>query len=186
LFVVIIIAGNVLGWFYAAPPVRLSYRGLGEISTAVIASLLPILGYLTMEGSLKPDALLLIPPSFLCGMAFILTVEIPDEDPDRLGYKRTWMVRYGGTFVFAAIAACFFFTTIYFFFIKSLYPYPLPVNSYILSIISLIPLSASLYGAVSKHRDVLEKTKVVNLIIVSLAVFLLLVNGYIFLLAIAN
>jgi len=32
-FLLITICGNLLGWFYAAPPVKLAYRGWGEIAT---------------------------------------------------------------------------------------------------------------------------------------------------------
>ena len=31
LFLVFVIVGNIVGWFYSAPPLRLVYRGLGEM-----------------------------------------------------------------------------------------------------------------------------------------------------------
>ena len=47
--VAIVIFGNGSIWFYSAPPLRLSYRGLGEITTMLTAGLiLPWFGYLIM------------------------------------------------------------------------------------------------------------------------------------------
>jgi 1,4-dihydroxy-2-naphthoate octaprenyltransferase len=38
--------GNLVGWFYSAPPLRLAYRGLGEFSTAAtVGFLVPAMGY---------------------------------------------------------------------------------------------------------------------------------------------
>lgn len=52
-FVVIIIAGlaGIMGYFYSAPPIRLSYRGLGEIAIAIIFGPLLMTGaYITAGG----------------------------------------------------------------------------------------------------------------------------------------
>ena len=78
--------GNLLGWFYAAPPFRLAYRGLGELSTAISAGILiPGMGYLAQRGALDSLGLLFAIPLMLYGLGFILAVEIPDESPDRIG-----------------------------------------------------------------------------------------------------
>jgi 1,4-dihydroxy-2-naphthoate octaprenyltransferase len=90
------IAGNAIGWYYSAPPVRLSARGLGEPATALtFGFLIPGLGYLAVSG--VPDLSLLVfsIPLILLGITFILTVEIPDSEADAGSGKRTFVVRHG-------------------------------------------------------------------------------------------
>lgn len=183
LFLEIIVIGNLLGWFYAAPPIKLSYRGLGEISTTIVATLLPILGYITINGSIKPDVLLLLPPISLTGLAFILSVEIPDEDADRLGNKKTWIVRLGNRFGFTAVTIFLFLSTCYFFIIAKIFPGTLPINSSVLILFSLIPLTFSCMGTIIKPTQKDAVLKLVNLSIAGLAIYLFLLNGYFLLLA---
>jgi 1,4-dihydroxy-2-naphthoate octaprenyltransferase len=182
LFLAIIITGNLLGWFYAAPPIRLSYRGWGEISTTIVATLLPILGYITTNGSIKSDMLLLLPPISLTGLAFILSVEIPDEDADRLGNKKTWIVRMGNRFGFTTVTVLLFLSTCYFLIIAKIFPDSLPINSSVLILLSLIPLTFSCIGTIIKPTQKDAVLKLVNLSIVGLAVYLFLLNGYFLLL----
>jgi 1,4-dihydroxy-2-naphthoate octaprenyltransferase len=179
----IIVVGNLFGWFYSAPPLRLSYRGWGELSTAVIGGLLPITGYLVINGRLNTVGLLLIPPLFLYGLAFILLVEIPDVEADQMGSKRTWAVRMGRSFIFFAVAGVFFISTIYFLCIPWFAPYPLPVNTLVLVLLSLIPLSVSCIAAVLKPIQKPGATRLANLNIFALSAFYLLVVGYFGLLA---
>jgi 1,4-dihydroxy-2-naphthoate octaprenyltransferase len=81
-FLGIVLLGNLLGWFYSAPPLRFAYRGLGELSMAVSIGLLIRFGYLVTSGQINMDGLLFIIPLMLYGLAFILNVEIPDMESD--------------------------------------------------------------------------------------------------------
>lgn len=92
----LLVLGNGIGWFYSAPPVRLSSRGLGEVATATaIGLLIPGMGYLAIAGSLDLTFLLAALPLLLYGVTFILSVEIPDREADALSGKRTFIVRNG-------------------------------------------------------------------------------------------
>jgi 1,4-dihydroxy-2-naphthoate octaprenyltransferase len=174
LFLEIVITGNLLGWFYAAPPIRLSYRGWGEISTTIVATLLPILGYITINGSINSDVLLLLPPISLTGLAFILSVEIPDEEADRLGNKKTWIVRLGNKFGFAAVTVFLLLSSCYFFIIAKIFPGTFPINSSVVILFSLIPLTISCMGTLIKPTQREMVLKLVNLSIGALAVYLFL------------
>src|SRR5512143_968793 len=79
-----VVLGNLVGWFYSAPPFRFSDRGLGEISYAFIAGfLVPSMGYLVMKGELDWNGIFFLIPLTLYGLVSILSVEIPDVEDDR-------------------------------------------------------------------------------------------------------
>ncbi|WP_437635350.1 prenyltransferase [Sorangium sp. So ce854] len=97
LLVPLAIAALLLLWAYSYPPLRLSYRGGGELLQMVgVGAVLPLYGYLAQGGDLDrlPVALLacLLPSHLGCAIATAL----PDEPSDRESAKRTLPVRVGG------------------------------------------------------------------------------------------
>ncbi|HNU61981.1 MAG TPA: prenyltransferase, partial [Methanofastidiosum sp.] len=69
IFLGYVIFGNLLGWFYTAPPIRLSYRGLGEISTMIaIGFVVPGMGYYVMKGLIDTNYLLFTIPLLMYGI----------------------------------------------------------------------------------------------------------------------
>ncbi len=101
-----------LSWAYSAPPLRLLSRGLGELTTALVVTLLtPLLGFYVRTGALGVLPLLGCLP--LCGLQFamLLTIELPDAASDAALGKRTLVVRRGaewGARCCAAIVALSF------------------------------------------------------------------------------
>ncbi len=88
-FLAFAIGGNLLGWFYTAPPLRLAYNGLGEITTMITFGLLmPGAGYFVAMGTLDPAFFAYSVPFFLYGLVFITSVEIPDMEGDIAGENR--------------------------------------------------------------------------------------------------
>lgn len=55
--------------------------------------LIPGFGYLVTNGRINQDGFLFFIPLMLYGLAFILTVELPDMESDRLGRKMTWVAQ---------------------------------------------------------------------------------------------
>lgn len=85
-----------LSWFYSAPPLRLSARGLGEATTALVVTLLtPLFAYQWLAGT--HSAVLVAACLPLCGLQFamLLTIELPDAAGDSATGKRTLVVRRG-------------------------------------------------------------------------------------------
>jgi 1,4-dihydroxy-2-naphthoate octaprenyltransferase len=85
----------VLALGYTAPPLRLSYRGLGEIDVGLTHSFFVVLcGYLFQGGNVG-DALpwLLSIPLWLAVLPSILLAGIPDYDADKAVCKKTLAVR---------------------------------------------------------------------------------------------
>ena len=90
------LAGVALAYFYHAPPVSLSYRGLGE--TAVGLAYGPLIGlgaYVVLSGEPFSPLLPLFVPLGLLITAFLWINEFPDHDADRAAGKRTLVVRLG-------------------------------------------------------------------------------------------
>ena len=102
-------AGLVLAWQYQAPPLRLSYRGLGELAVGLVyGPLLCAATVLVQRGHVPADAWLLSIPLGLLVGAFLWINEIPDCDADRSAHKRTLVARLGrraASRVFVAIVA---------------------------------------------------------------------------------
>ncbi|UCE74492.1 MAG: prenyltransferase [Methanomassiliicoccales archaeon] len=179
IFFIFVVFGNVLGWFYAAPPVRLSYRRMGELATVLTAGiLLPGMGYFVMRGAIDLFYLLFGIPLMLYGMAFILSVEIPDAEGDRLGNKRTMIVRKGRALGFKIVALCFLLCTIYFLSLFLLFPSAKEFGFLIIGLLSLLPLSIGFWGLLRKPRESAEASKLANRGVAALFTFMFLVDIY--------
>jgi len=169
---------NLVGWFYTAPPLRLVYRGLGELSNAITGGLLiPVMGYVVARGTLNSEGLVFTLPLMLYGLAFILSAEIPDMEADRLGHKHTWVARRGRSFSFTAVGVLMLAATGFFFGFPYLPSRALPLDFHILGLLSLLPLGVGVYGMVIKPLKKQAATRLANAIIISLAVFLILMGG---------
>ena len=95
-FVIYGILGGLLGYFYSAPPLKFSYRGLGElVSIFSIGFLIPGMGSLVASGSLDQSIALFVFPLSCYGLFFILTVEMPDLESDKIGQKKNMIVKWG-------------------------------------------------------------------------------------------
>jgi len=90
------VAGGLAAIFYEAPPIRWSYRGLGELMIALSYGPWMVLGSLylhTRELSWEAFAASLVPACFI--MALAVVNAIPDFHQDRLVGKRNLVVRVG-------------------------------------------------------------------------------------------
>ncbi len=96
-----------LSWFYTSPPLRLNYRGLGEITVAAVLTVaVPLLAHGLQVGHLAA------PPSLLCALgpiavlqaARMLTMNLSDHDGDARAGKRTLAVVLGPRRAVQAVA----------------------------------------------------------------------------------
>jgi 1,4-dihydroxy-2-naphthoate octaprenyltransferase len=178
-FLGFVVFGNLLGWFYTAPPVRLVYRRMGEIATVLTAGImLPGMGYLVMNGTFGWNFLILAMPLMMYGIAFILGVEIPDMEGDIRGNKRTMIVRNGRPFGFTVIAICFFLATLYFVIMAMFYNSVIPFRFEWLALLSLIPTGMGLAGLIKRPVETLVASKFANNEVAALFLFVFLVDIY--------
>ena len=87
----LLILGFVLGISYTAPPIKLSYRGLGEVNVALIHGFYVIIcGYVFQGGVLDTKIIWIISiPIFFSSLAGVALAGIPDLESDRLVSKKT-------------------------------------------------------------------------------------------------
>jgi 1,4-dihydroxy-2-naphthoate octaprenyltransferase len=90
------IAGLVLGWSYHGPPLRLAYRGLGELDVLVCyGPLVSLATYVIQTGTFSWDVVWLSLPLGVFTAAFLLANEFPDYLADQGAGKRNLVVRLG-------------------------------------------------------------------------------------------
>ncbi|MBV8759674.1 MAG: prenyltransferase [Deltaproteobacteria bacterium] len=88
----------VLAWSYSAPPLRLCARGLGEVTTALVVTVLvPLLGFQLQAPDWRglPLLALSIAPLALLQFAMLVAIEFPDAAGDAATGKRTLVVQLG-------------------------------------------------------------------------------------------
>ena len=86
----------VIGIQYSAPPLRLSYRGMGEIVIGVIFGCLNMIGVgYAANGAFSPEILLLSIPVGLLVMNIVYIHSILDYIPDKMVGKNTLAVLLG-------------------------------------------------------------------------------------------
>jgi 1,4-dihydroxy-2-naphthoate octaprenyltransferase len=183
-FFVFVVVGNLLGWFYAAPPLSLSYRGFSEITTVVAVGLmLPSSGYLILKASFDLILGVFALPCMLYALVFIICVEIPDMESDQRGNKNTLIVRKGRKFGFTLMTVSVFLASLWFLIVQMTNFVHLPVDFRLITLVSLLPLFLGILGLFRRTEDRDMATKLVSHEISALTIFLLTVNCYLFILA---
>jgi len=185
-FLIFVVIGNLFGWFYAAPPLKLSYRGLSEIMAIVMIGLMiPGMGYFILKRGFDALFLLFTPPSMLYGLAFIISVEIPDLEGDKLGKKNTLIVRTDRKFGFFLIASSYSFATAYFLILSLLNSLPRSLNYRFLTLLSMVPLVFGIHNLIHRTENREKATRLVTYNILGLSLFLVLLNSYLLYLVLA-
>jgi len=90
------VAGLLGGFFYTAPPVKLSYRTAGEVTIALLFGLLAVYGAYYLQTK-SVDFIPLMPAVIISIHIFlvILINEFPDIAADAAADKKTVVVRFG-------------------------------------------------------------------------------------------
>lgn len=91
---------GVLAWYgaraYSSPPLSLMRTGWGELAASLIVGLLvPLTGFGLQAGRIDAWAMLVCSPLVLLHLAMLITLSMPDLDPDARAGKRTLVVRLG-------------------------------------------------------------------------------------------
>ena len=93
---VLVSAGAALLWAYSFAPLRLSYRGQGELLQGLgVGVILPVIGYYVQAGGFEGLPYLGLLPCFVLAYVGNLLTALPDYPGDRAANKRTYAVRFG-------------------------------------------------------------------------------------------
>ena len=181
LFFLFILFANLLGFFYAAPPFRLAYRGLGEIANMInIGFLMPGIGYWVIKGGFDLFYIVFTFAFFFYGLEFIILVEIPDKEGDKIGNKNTLIVKKGRKFGYMVILISLIFSSIYYLFLTLTGVFSNYINYFVIFLISIIPLIVAIKGGfgITFERETASKFAITN--IMTLFFVLNLINIYLF------
>lgn len=89
------LAALLLMWLYSFPPVRLSYRGGGELLQGIGVGIgLPSLAYYMQTETVFAPGWVIWPAALLGVCSNVLTA-LPDLEDDARASKRTWPIRHG-------------------------------------------------------------------------------------------
>ena len=88
--------GMIIGWSYHGPPLKLAYRGLGELDVVVCyGPLIALSAYLIQAHQLSWKVFWLSMPLGIIVAAFLWVNQFPDYQADKVHGKRNLVVRLG-------------------------------------------------------------------------------------------
>jgi 1,4-dihydroxy-2-naphthoate octaprenyltransferase len=176
-FLVMAVFGNFLAWFYSAPPLKLAYRGLGEISTILTGFVIPGLGFVSLSGSLDLNFFMFSIPLMIYMLFFILSVEIPDKEGDEQGGKNTFIVTHGREAGFAIIGLAAVMGTLTFLFLSFTGIYS-AIDLRVVALLSLIPLACGMWVFLKRTSEKVQAIRLIGYTVPALVLFIALVDLY--------
>ena len=151
-FFAFVVVADFTAWAYTAPPLRLVYRGFGEIMTMIMGGfLMGGIGYFAVKGTIDLTFALFSIPIMLIMFAFAFYVEIPDRDADLQGHKKTLIVRRDERFGFIVGSIALAGATVCFLGFYLLHVLPESGVFLIIGLYSVIPVTFALQG-LRKYR----------------------------------
>jgi 1,4-dihydroxy-2-naphthoate octaprenyltransferase len=174
--------GAFFSWFYSAPPIRFSYRGMSEFPHFIAGIMNTGWGYILLTGTLDFTLLIFAIPLSLHLLNVILIFEIPDKEADVHGGKKNFIVNRGRQNSYLLICIIFWFSTIYFLVLALIEWYADYINFWIIAAVSFFPSIVSTYTFLKKplEKNIATKFAIRNALslftisIIFLAYFLIL------------
>jgi 1,4-dihydroxy-2-naphthoate octaprenyltransferase len=159
-FFAFVVVSNLVAWQYTAPPLRLVYRGFGEIATLLVLGVFMAgFGYFVVRGTLDASYALYAIPLMLFGFAFSFFVEIADRDADLQGHKITMVVRKNERFGFVMGTISLVGSMVSFLLFYLFHVFPVSANFLLVALITLIPV---ILGAVGLRQYIIKPTTMVS------------------------
>jgi 1,4-dihydroxy-2-naphthoate octaprenyltransferase len=150
--------GGFFSWFYSAPPLRLSYKGMSELPHFIAGLMNTGWGYILVTGTIDISLVIFAIPLSLHLLNVILIFEIPDREADIHGGKQNFIVKRGRQKSFLIISIIFWISTIYFTALALSEYYANIINFWIFSLISLFPTFYSIYTYFKNPKEKKQAT----------------------------
>lgn len=145
-----VLVGFAIAYFYTAPPVKLGYRGLGELASGFGSGPLPVIGtYFVLTHTITADAVVASVSVGILVASILYIGNVIDDDADRRVGKRTITVRLGRKVV--RILGPAFYGAAYLVLVVGVLAGWLPIWS-LLGVLTL-PFAVKLLGLTSKNFE---------------------------------
>jgi 1,4-dihydroxy-2-naphthoate octaprenyltransferase len=144
------IAGVLVGYSYTGPPLKLVYRGLGEVAVAVGFGPIMLLGaYAVQTGAVSWEPFVASLPVAILIALILYVNEIPDRRSDASAGKRTLVVRLSPRTVtrIYLVAAVLAFVLIVLAVAAGIMPWPTLIA------LAAVPLAVRVHSGIQQHYD---------------------------------
>ncbi len=159
-FFVFVVIANFVGWCYTAPPLKLVYRGFGEMITMLGAGfLIAGFGYFAVMKTIDVSFVLFSLPLLLFGFALSFYLEIPDRNVDCQGHKITLVALKGERFGFVIGAVSLGLATLCFLLFGLFHVFAGAANFLLIAMFSVIPLILGIWGL---REYIADQTKIMT------------------------
>jgi 1,4-dihydroxy-2-naphthoate octaprenyltransferase len=155
----IILIGAFFSWFYSAPPIRFSYRGMSEFPHFIAGIMNTLWGYLIISGKIDVSVIIFSIPLSLHLLNVILIFEIPDLEADIQGGKKNIIVKKGRQTSFLLICLIFWLASAIYLILALVDWYGELINFWIVTFLSFIPSIFSTYIAFKKPTEASKATR---------------------------
>lgn len=136
--------GNMVSWYYTAPPLRMAYKPWGVLASAFsVGFLMPAIGDFSTLGYFSPLFIAFIIPLFLQAISFLISVQIPDMEADIRAGKRTFVALYGRRAGFIAMSISLATATLYY---AAASLFTNAISMKLAALISLLPLGMAVFS----------------------------------------
>lgn len=170
--------GAFFSWFYSAPPIRFSYRGMSEFPHFIAGLMNTGWGYMLLTGTIDIPLIIFAIPLSMHLLNVILIFEIPDKEADIHGGKQNFIVKRGRKQSYFFISIIFWCSTVYFISLALSGWNAININFWFIGLISLLPSLFATYTYFRKPTEQKQATKFAIRTALSLFIFSGILLGY--------
>ncbi len=177
LYLAFAVLGNLISWYYTAPPVRMAYRQWGVLASAFSAGfLMPAIGDFSTAGMFSPLFLIFAIPLYLQALSFLFCVQIPDIEGDRMANKKTFVAVHGSSFGFLMVLLPLAAATAYYLAVSAIMAGMADLRW--AAILSLLPLGMAAYSYKERKAGRELKLKLVKYNVICFVAFIVLLDAF--------
>jgi 1,4-dihydroxy-2-naphthoate octaprenyltransferase len=151
--------GGFFSWFYSAPPIRFSYRGMSEFPHFIAGMMNAMWGYMIITGTIDLALFIFAIPLSIHLLNVIFIFEIPDLEADVNGGKKNFIVKRGRQKSFMLISILFWISSFYFLILAVSGWFAEYINFWFVTLISIVPSMVATYIYFQKPLEQKVATK---------------------------